>query len=286
MKFVATKNTIRLSKQIANYFGKLNWLVAEEINSDETMLRLRKNDIIIFIKVIDSELQFSLGLLTLLDRLEALSQEYHSRTGYAVTYFVENRLLGLDDKVLIERGIAIVSSHELALLSDLERLYNNPEIKISQLEKLIMRGCRQFCIALSDRAMKAGNIEAAKNWLKLNIDGVFVVVESHLKLVDILISNKEFDEAREIIEKALVASPSSVNLLKRLRRIEVQLGNAAVLESIDERIEIASVRKPSFETLLERQSASSDRRLSIRREEGGARTESKFSLKRWLVRRD
>jgi hypothetical protein len=245
-------NTItrNLNAMVERHFLKLNWSVCRLVLDREPVIRAVNGDFVLVIKTMDSVLQHSIGASSVLDRLEHFSRECRGRTGEVISYVFDRPLLGLDVARVFHRKITICDINALSSLSSIEDNVQMPFAALGEHEKVLLRGCKDFCIARAEATWKAGNLQEAQEWLELSLDDLRIVVRSRYKLIDLLMHKKEAEAARIAINRGLHIAPRNPTLLKYLRVWEERYGDACGVAEAEARIVAAMEPKPTFENMI------------------------------------
>jgi hypothetical protein len=253
VEFVNNDETRRIANAVGETFSRQAWAVTRTQRAHEPLLQVAKRDISFFIKCIDTAIQKFIGVSDFINRLENFATQYRTRSGEVIVYVISQPLVGLDAAGLPSRGIALFMLNEISTLIAIESVYGKRLVAMDDRTKIIVRGCKDFCVALSKEAIEKGDLDEAQSWLELNLDGVLAVIESRYRLVELLVRKGDLDGAKEAARQGIAISPYNHILLGKLRDLEKKTGNIAALPELDEQIEMASQARPSLETILAKQ---------------------------------
>jgi hypothetical protein len=164
--FITNEETHRSVKSVTRHFSRLGWRVTETGRNNESLLQAAKRDILLFIKCVDTDIQRFLPVYEFIERIESFGRECRSRSGEGIVFVVNRPLNGLAAEALLSKGIALFALTDLDVLTNLELLYQHIPASLSVNERLIVRGCKSFCIAMSEAALKKDEISEARTTFK------------------------------------------------------------------------------------------------------------------------
>ncbi len=251
--FVNNIETAKIGEIVERHFIRRSWKVEHKRRVEQPVVEVSKRDILFSIRAIDTDMLKFISISDLLDRMENFSREYRATTGEVIIFVARRPLIGLKPDALSERSIAFCLMDNLDSLTDIEAYYDKPFSTVDGHDKTIIRGCRTFCIAMSDKAIARKDFGEAQRWLELSIDGVFKVMEARYKLFDLFLLTKNVEAARDVARGGLAVSGHDLRFLKRLRALEQNAGNAEEVAALETRIATASEVAPSLESILAKQ---------------------------------
>jgi hypothetical protein len=250
--FAQNAETLKIDKSVESFFKGKSWRVRTTVQNREPMLEISQQDIRLYVKCVDVLLQKSIGASNLVDRFEIFAREFRTLTGEGIIFVISNKIYGLDAKYIYDRGVAVFLIDELPVLEKLNSVFSKKVGDLDGRTRIVVQGCNRLSVQLAMNAMPF-DVDEAQRWLELNLNGVYILTEARFKLIELLLAKNDLEAARVEAYKGLSFSQFSLTLLKTLRAIEAKLANFSVLVDLDEKIAVASKRRPSFETLVQAQ---------------------------------
>jgi tetratricopeptide (TPR) repeat protein len=244
------------AKLVIRHFRAHGWAVSETQKAQEDVCIAEKRDIKLIIRCVDQSFQKYRSVSHFVDRLRDFHTEYRNRSGEGIVYVTNRPILGLVQDSLLDLEVSLVLVEELLLLTSLERFYDEMLPPPEARERLLLKGCPLFCMAIADSCRSKGDLESAVQWLRMAMDETRIIRDVHYKLVDCYFQAGDFSAARASIEEILPLQPRNSILLEKLMAVELACGNPEAAKALKTRIAAIGQERPSFNQLIARQKIS------------------------------